>query len=167
VDFGCHRGTFLTGMAALHPDVRFLGIERQAARVERCLQKIARLGLSNAHAVQGESTDSLRSLLPDSSVSRLHISFPDPWPKRRHADRRLVKPDFLREVRRILRPDGCLRLMTDNEAYFFEMLEATAVGWEEIPWDDGRPVVRTTFEQTFLSLGLQPFRRAIRPVSES
>ena len=163
VDFGCHRGAFLVGMATLHPAGNFLGIERQALRVAKCCSKITRLGLSNAWAVQGEGPDPLRRLLPDGSVSVFHVSFPDPWPKRRHAARRLVNAEFLEEVRRVLRPDGVLRLMTDDEPYFREMEELTAAGWSVVSWDDGREVVPTAFEITFRQMGKSPFRRALTP----
>ncbi len=167
VDFGCHRGVFLTGMAALHPGVNFLGIERQGLRVERCMSKFRRLGLQNALAVRGEGTPALREWLPDAIVSTMHVSFPDPWPKRRHAARRLVNREFLREVRRVLRPDGVLRFMTDNEPYFREV-EALVAGWWPVrPWDESRETVRTSFETTFLELGRTPFQIELgRPDAE-
>lgn len=165
VDFGCHRGIFLLGMAEKYPDIHFLGIEKQAARVEKCLGKIRRRALPNALAVQGEGGEALTRWLPDASVSVMHISFPDPWPKRRHSSRRLVTADFLRETARVLRPDGVLRLMTDDGPYFSDMKKLVRDGWMEVPWDDGleRPV--TSFERKFLSLGQQPNRCAVRPLS--
>ena len=164
VDFGCHRGTFLIGMAEKYPGTHFLGIEKQAARVERCLAKIRRLGLPNALAVQGEGTAALALWLPEQSVSTIHVSFPDPWPKRRHASRRLVTKDFLEATARTLCRSGVLRLMTDDRAYFVEIKNLLREGWEELPWDDGieRPV--TAFEKTFLGLGHHPHQYAARPV---
>lgn len=160
VDFGSHRGVFLTGMAQLHAGRNFLGIERQAERVRKTLGKIKRLGLPNAWAVQGEGTTALREGLPAGSVAVLHVSFPDPWPKRRHASRRLVNAEFLREAWRVLRPDGVLRLMTDNEPYFRQMEEAVRPLWPEVPWDG--ETVATSFELTFRGLGQEPFRLAVR-----
>ena len=164
LDFGCHRGIFLIGMARQHPGSNFLGIERQPARVARCLAKIGRLAIANAHAVAGEGASSLRGLVPAASVSVLHVSFPDPWPKRRHAQRRLVDAEFLDEARRILRPGGSLRLMTDDAPYFATMCSLTSSGWQEIDWDDGRDYVRTSFEKRFLEQGMLPFRRALQPL---
>lgn len=162
VDFGCHRGTFLVGMAQLYPDRNFLGIERQIGRVQRCLEKIQRLDLPNALVVQGEGAESLRRWLPDACVSIFHISFPDPWPKRRHAHRRLVNLEFLDEVKRVLRLPGILRLMTDDEDYFRYMRRATAAEWEELPWNDGQETVNTSFERKFADLGRTTFRSALR-----
>lgn len=165
VDFGCHRGTFLLGMAEHYPDVNFLGIEKQPARVEKCLAKIRRGGLANALAVQGEGAEPLSRWLPARSVSAIHVSFPDPWPKRRHASRRLMNREFLLAVERVLSDGGVLRLMTDDRAYFAEMEKLLSGGWEECPWDDGVERPATAFEKTFLQLGLAPNRRACRPVN--
>lgn len=165
VDFGCHRGTFLLGMAERHPEINFLGIEKQTIRVEKCLKKIRRLGLSNAWALQGQGEKALADLLPEKSVSVFHVSFPDPWPKRRHAARRLVGKNFLNEVTRVLRPGGILRLMTDDTAYFLEIKKLLRSGWEEVGWQDGREHPMTAFEKTFLGRGLAPHRCAVRPIS--
>lgn len=165
VDFGCHRGTFLLGMAERYPGVNFLGMEKQGARVEKCLKKIRRHGLTNAMAVQGEGAGALLAWLPEQSVSILHVSFPDPWPKRRHASRRLVTKEFLEASARVLAGDGVLRLMTDDSAYFSEMRNLLAKGWEEMPWEDGIERPLTAFEKTFLELGQRPNHCAVRPIS--
>jgi tRNA (guanine-N(7)-)-methyltransferase len=153
-------------MAALHPSVNFLGIEKQPDRVEKCNARAARLGLANARAIQGLGAESLESL-PPSSVAVFHLYFPDPWPKRRHASRRVFQIDFLSAIRRVLRPDGVLRLMTDDEPYFREMQGLVTDGWLEIPWDDARETVPTAFELTFRKLGQSPFRAALRPAPAS
>ncbi|MCK9589202.1 MAG: tRNA (guanosine(46)-N7)-methyltransferase TrmB [Terrimicrobiaceae bacterium] len=165
VDFGCHRGTFLLGMAEKYPGINFLGIEKQSARVEKCLGKIRRQGLGNALAVQGEGAAALVRWLPERSVSIVHVSFPDPWPKRRHASRRLVTRGFLEGIERALCPGGVLRLMTDDASYFSDMKALLRQGWAELPWEDGveRPV--TAFEKTFLERGRRPCRCAVRPLS--
>ncbi len=161
VDFGCHRGAFLIGMALAEPGRNFFGIERQTTRVEICNRRIERRRLANALAVRGEGAAALKELLPPASVETLHVSFPDPWPKRRHAGRRLVNADFLVGAARVLRPGGVLRLMTDDEAYFGEMAGLTREGWREVPWEDGVVRPATTFEKTFRGLGQLPFQLAV------
>ncbi|MEI6279690.1 MAG: tRNA (guanosine(46)-N7)-methyltransferase TrmB [Verrucomicrobiae bacterium] len=161
VDFGCHRGAFLIGMAESFSSRNFLGIERQSNRVERCNARIQRRGLANAIALRGEGSDALCAALPDASVAILHVSFPDPWPKRRHARRRLVNSAFLAEAARVLRPDGTLRLMTDDAGYFFEIKNLAADAWQEVAWTDGIERPATTFENTFRRLGKEPFRLAV------
>lgn len=163
IDFGCHRGAFLIGMAGLHPGSNFLGIEKQSDRVARCNARALRLALPNAAAIQGLGEESLVGL-PDSSVSVFHLYFPDPWPKRRHSSRRVFQKNFLHEIRRVLRSDGTLRLMTDDAHYFAEMRELTREGWMEIPWDDGRETVPTAFEKTFRNRGQIPNQAALKAV---
>ena len=161
IDFGCHRGAFLIGMAALHPGSNFLGIEKQSDRVARCNTRAGRLGLSNAAAVTGLGAESL-AVLPAACVSVFHLYFPDPWPKRRHSSRRVFQKKFLEEICRVLRPDGILRLMTDDAPYFAEMRELTRVGWLDSPWDDGRETVLTAFEKTFRNRGQIPHQAALK-----
>ncbi len=160
VDVGCHRGTFLVAMAESYPERRFLGIERQPSRVERCLKKIGRLGLQNAYAVQGEELSILREL--ELRVRVIHVSFPDPWPKRRHHVRRMVNGRFLAEAWSALEPEGTLRLMTDDESYFRAMeRDALAFdGFEPVAWDDARTYPPTEFEMKFV--GKPVYRRALR-----
>jgi tRNA (guanine-N7-)-methyltransferase len=162
IDFGCHRGAFLIGMAVLHPGTNFLGIEKQIDRVEKCNTRAERLGLPNARAMTGIGVEALQEL-PAGCVSVFHLYFPDPWPKRRHASRRVFQKSFLTEIRRVLRADGVLRLMTDDEPYFVEMRDLTQVGWREILWDDDRKTVQTAFEITFRKLGQTPFQAALVP----
>jgi tRNA (guanine-N7-)-methyltransferase len=161
IDFGCHRGAFLIGMAALHPFSNFLGIEKQSERVNKCNARAARLGLSNAAAIQGVGALALEPL-PRASVTIFHLYFPDPWPKRRHSNRRVFQKNFLTEIRRIIRPDGVLRLMTDDAPYFVEMRELTGEGWLEIPWNDGRETVPTAFEKTFRNRAQIPYQAALK-----
>lgn len=74
IDFGCHRGAFLLGMAALHPGVNFLGIEKQIDRVEKCNARAERFGLPNARAIQGIGAESLKEL-PAGCISVFHLYF--------------------------------------------------------------------------------------------
>lgn len=154
-DFGASKGKFLTESAVLNPTVFFAGIEGLSERVGRANRKIARLGLKNAALWRGWGKESLDELVPDHFLDALHVSFPDPWPKRRHWFRRLVNVPFLEVAVTKLKPGGVLRLQTDHLGYFASMKEQLAAhgGWVEAPWDDGfeRPV--TEFETIFRAKG--------------
>lgn len=165
VDVGCHRGAFIVEMAQRYADVRFLGIERQRSRVERCQSKIKRISLPNAQVIQGEGLESVCQLLGSRAVSKVHVSFPDPWPKRRHHVRRMVNPQFLEQAHYLLNVGGELRLMTDDAPYFEAMQEAVDAmpdRWQLISWEDGREVAETEFQRKFAAKGLVPFRLALR-----
>jgi tRNA (guanine-N7-)-methyltransferase len=121
LDLGCARGKFLVEAAALWPEIQFLGVDRQTERVLRTRRKIRRLSLRNAWAVQGDILDFLREKVPAQRISRIHVLFPDPWPKRRHAPRRIFQPGFLLEVERVLLSGGALRFLTDHAPYHEEV----------------------------------------------
>ena len=163
-DFGASKGKFLTESALLNPDVFFAGIEGLSDRVKRANRKIMHHGISNALLWRGWGKESLDALVPDGFLDTLHVSFPDPWPKRRHWFRRLVKVPFLEIASRKLKPHGILRLMTDHLGYFASMKDEVAKhrGWAEASWEDDlkRPV--TEFETIFLAKGDPIGRVALR-----
>lgn len=158
VDLGCGEGTFLTGMAAQHPERDFLGVERMLGRVEKTVRKIDGLKLENAKIIRLESAYTVAWLLPGASVSRLHLLCPDPWPKKKHAARRLVNQnEFLDGLARILTPGGEFLLKTDDQPYFEDALlsfESRAHQFTRLDWPDDAffyPV--TDFERSWLHIG--------------
>ncbi len=163
IDLGCHRGKFLVGMAERHPGVRWLGVEKLSGRVLRCRAKFGRFGLENAWAVRGEGLSGVRSAVDGGSVAAIHVSFPDPWPKRRHWGRRVVDLAMLEDAWELLAVGGTLRLMTDDAGYFAAMRAAVADfgRFVEVGWDDGRELVETEFERKFAEVGQRVFRVAL------
>ncbi|MDQ2659876.1 MAG: tRNA (guanosine(46)-N7)-methyltransferase TrmB, partial [Verrucomicrobiota bacterium] len=118
VDLGCGDGTFLVALAEQNPTRDFLGIERLPGRVRGTGRKIGQLALTNTRIVAGDIMPGLQQLLQPASVDVFHLLFPDPWPKRGHQNRRVVAPEFLRAIARALKPEGELRLATDQSDYF-------------------------------------------------
>ena len=167
-DFGASKGKFLTESAVLNPTVFFAGIEGLSDRVKRANRKIERQGIVNASLWRGWGKESLDALVPDGFLDTLHVSFPDPWPKRRHWFRRLVNVAFLWVAATKLKHGGVLRLMTDHPGYFDSMKQELVIhgGWVEVEWTDGlmRPV--TEFETIFLAKGDPIGRIAVKRVEE-
>jgi len=163
-DFGASKGKFLSESAALNPSVFFAGIEGLSDRVKRANRKIERQGIRNAALWRGWGKESLDELVPDGFLDTLHVSFPDPWPKRRHWFRRLVNVEFLDVALRKLKLAGSLRLQTDHPGYFASMKQQLTLhgGWLETDWEDDlvRPV--TEFETIFRSKGDPIGRIAVR-----
>jgi len=164
IDLGCGDGTFITGMAAQHPERDFLGVERMLGRVDKTMRKIERMQLSNARVMRLESAYTVGWLLPSAGVSRLHLLCPDPWPKKGHANRRLVnQSEFLDGLHRILIPEGEFLLKTDDQPYFDDALvsfESRTHQFKRLDWPNDAFFYPTTdFEQDWLNMG-RSIRRA-------
>jgi tRNA (guanine-N7-)-methyltransferase len=121
VEVGCGLGRFLFERAAARPDIRIVGIEIKAKLAHHVEERRKKLGLTNALGLYADARDFLMRARPDHSVHRMYLHFPDPWWKKRHAKRRVLDEGFLREVRRLLRPDGTLFVQTDVEDRAAEM----------------------------------------------
>ena len=118
IDLGCGDGTFLTEIAKAHPERDFIGVERLLGRCRKVAKKIRKAGLTNARILRLDSKYVVEWLLPPSSLSRIHLLCPDPWPKLRHHRRRLIQTPFLEAVKTALEPGGEFLFMTDHPEYF-------------------------------------------------
>ncbi|PWU05624.1 MAG: hypothetical protein C5B47_08720 [Verrucomicrobia bacterium] len=167
VDLGCARGHFLEAMARLYPNRFFLGVERLKLRYEKTIRRVA--SLENAMAWQVDSRQAVKSLLPKARIDTIHISFPDPWPKRRHHNRRLISPAFLQECAQLLNSSGRLRLMTDHSGYFSVMRAAAWVCNEltEVEWDHREEYPMTEFQKRFALSGVMVYCLALKKVRHS
>ena len=116
LEAGIGAGEHLTGQAARHPDTLFLGAEPFVNGLAAALAHVEDLGLANVRLHAGD-VRALMARLPDASIERLDVLFPDPWPKTRHKKRRLVEPGFIAEAARILKPGSPVRLATDWADY--------------------------------------------------
>jgi tRNA (guanine-N7-)-methyltransferase len=119
VEVGCGNGHFLAAYCSAHPEVAYLGVELKAKRCLKAVQKIERRGLERAYVLQA-AAEQVVAALPDASVDRYHIYFPDPWPKPRHRRRRFLRGETLAGLRRTLRPGGELAFATDFLDYFLQ-----------------------------------------------
>ncbi len=116
LEIGFGGGEHLAGQAARQPDVLLLGAEPFVNGLGSALRHIDEAGLNNVRLHGGDARD-LLTALPDASLARVFILFPDPWPKARHQKRRLIQPAFAQGIARVLRPGGRLRIATDWADY--------------------------------------------------
>jgi tRNA (guanine-N7-)-methyltransferase len=167
VDLGCGDGSFLAAAAAANPARNFLGVERLVGRVRSACHKISRSGVRNARVLRCEISYTVCHLLPVGSVAVVHLMFPDPWPKRRHAVRRLVTESFLISLGRVLAPAGMIRIATDQCEYFreIERVAARSAGFVTVP-DGGMPGAVSTFEKRFSRDAIEIHRLVLRKVSD-
>jgi tRNA (guanine-N7-)-methyltransferase len=170
LDVGCGDGTFLLGMAAQFPERDFLGIERLNGRVSKICRRAARLGLRNVRVLSLESSYALGWLLPAGCATRLHLLFPDPWPKKRHARHRFVHPENLGAIHRALAPEGEFLFKTDHPEYFDEAIAAVDESplFTRLPWlAEGEFYPITDFEKQWMEQGklIQGARWRMNPSS--
>jgi tRNA (guanine-N7-)-methyltransferase len=166
VEVGTGKGAFLLARAAARPDLNFIGIEWARSYCLYAADRVRRAGLTNVRMVRADAAKFFARCLPPRSLLRVHIFFPDPWPKRRHHRRRLIQRDFLADVHRALRLGGQLLIVTDHLDYFDHVRRAlhTVPGFAVVPFpqmaDRSGEVVGTNFERKYITQGRAFYRLA-------
>lgn len=123
LEIGFGMGASLVQMAAAEPDKDFIGIEVHRPGVGKLLHLMEEQGVDNIRAYCDDAVEVLQQCIPDASLARVQIYFPDPWHKKKHHKRRLIKPEFIQLLRSKLRPGGLLHLATDWEHYAEQMMD--------------------------------------------
>jgi tRNA (guanine-N7-)-methyltransferase len=168
IDLGSGSGKFLVEAGQRYPGRNFLGIERLLGRVRKARRKACQLGLANVRVLRVEIDYAVKYLLPQASISRFHLSFPDPWPKRRHHSRRLVEEEFFGAIAAALESSGELWIKTDHADYFRWIEKIAAVvsfTFQEVPWEYDYP--NTDFDDTFAAENAPIYRLRLRKVNRS
>jgi tRNA (guanine-N7-)-methyltransferase len=136
LEIGFGGGEHLVAQAKAHPGNGFIGCEPFVEGVAKAIAGIEDNALANVR-LWPDDARLLLAALPDRSIARAFILFPDPWPKRRQQKRRLVQPDFVTELVRVLAPGARLRFATDVSSYADEALLAF-LGNGELEWNATR-----------------------------
>jgi len=118
LEIGSGKGRFLLSSAAEQPDVNFIGIEKSLHYHRVIRDRVLKRGLPNVRLINFDAFLVLRDMIPDASLSEIHIYFPDPWPRKREQKRRIVRAEALAEMRRALVPGGSGIYVTDHRQYF-------------------------------------------------
>lgn len=137
IEIGMGKGQFIIQMAQKHPDINYIGVEKYSSVLVRALDKREALETGNLFFLRMDAADIAEFFAPG-EVSRIYLNFSDPWPKDRHAKRRLTSIEHLRLYEQILRKDGHLQFKTDNRPLFeFSLEQLDAAGWikEEVNFD--------------------------------
>jgi tRNA (guanine-N7-)-methyltransferase len=164
VDLGCGDGAFLCALAKRVPEKNFLGIERMTGRVEKAGRKAT--GVENVRVLHVETFYAVKYLLPEQSVECFYLLFPDPWPKRRHQQRRVVRPDFLDAIHAALVPNGVLQIATDQADYsdYIKRVTGDFAIFALTEWKGEQEFPTSTFEKRFRSQGAPIHRLELRKI---
>ncbi len=137
LEIGCGKGQFITGQAARFPGRNFVAVEGHTSVVLRALQKTEAKQIANIRFVL-EYVRDIRDFFDDGELEGLYLNFSDPWPKDRHAKRRLTHGNRLLQYRQIVAPGGFIQFKTDNEELFdftLEQIEETGLAICEMSRD--------------------------------
>ena len=172
IEVGMGKGRFIMDMARLHPDINFIGIEMYDSVLLRAVQKRAQMEekLSNLYFIRMDARN-LPEVFAQGEVDRIFLNFSDPWPKERHAKRRLTSRQFLERYDQILAEDGQVEFKTDNRGLFdFSLQEVEETKWQLVAStfdlhhesEMVRGNVMTEYEEKFSSMGNPIHKMIIR-----
>lgn len=161
IEIGMGKGKFIHTMAKEHPDINYVGIEKYSSVLLRAIQKMEQEELPNLKFLRMDAEDIAKVFGPG-EVDKIYLNFSDPWPKDRHAKRRLPSREFLARYDIILKKNSRLEFKTDNRDLFdFAVEELEPAGWkaEVITYDlhhDAKLMegnVMTEYEEKFSAMG--------------
>jgi tRNA (guanine-N7-)-methyltransferase len=169
IDLGAGDGGFLMAMADHYPERNFIAVERLLGRVRKISRDASREGRENVRVLRLETTYAVERLLPQRAC-RVHLLFPDPWPKKKHHKRRLMAlPSFLRSVHGLLTEGGEFLFKTDHEEYFEHVAEVMpeidffeSCDWPDEEGANGFYYPQTDFEKQWLEQGRSIQRLRLR-----
>ena len=121
IEIGMGMGDFITQSAAMHPEIFYVGLEREETCVARAIKKAQDLELTNFRVIHGDAMN-IGELFDEGSIDLIYLHFSDPWPKKRTHKRRLTYPTFLKSYETLLKDDGILVFKTDNQDFYADSL---------------------------------------------
>lgn len=167
IEIGMGKGTFITTLAANNPDINYVGIEKYSSVLLRAVEKQDELQLPNLRFIRMDA-EAICEVFGEGEVDRIYLNFSDPWPKDRHAKRRLTSTHFLGLYDQFLAPEGRVIFKTDNRGLFdFSLEQVPEAGWilENYTYDlhhseynEGN--IMTEYETKFSAMGT-PINRLV------
>ena len=130
IEIGMGKGRFITTLAGMNPDINYVGIEKYSSVLLRAVEKQDELCLPNLRFIRMDA-ENITSVFGKEEVDRIYLNFSDPWPKDRHAKRRLTSRQFFARYDEILKSTGRVEFKTDNRPLFdFSVEEVNEAGWK-------------------------------------
>jgi len=167
IEIGMGKGRFLTELARRNPDINYIGIERVPTVLYKALKKQEELKLPNL-ILSAFNAEAIAEIFDTDEVDRIYLNFSDPWPKDRHALRRLTSPKYLAFYDKFLKKDGVVIFKTDNRLLFdYSISAANEAGWKcrDITYDLHNSEwaadnIMTEYEMKFSEMGT-PINRMV------
>ena len=160
VEIGMGKGKFIMKLASMNPNINYIGIEKYSSVLLRGLEKRNEVELDNLYFIRFDA-EYINNIFEEEEISRIYLNFSDPWPKDRHAKRRLTSKEFMARYNLCLKSDGEVMFKTDNRALFdFSLEDIKLAGWQlkDVTFDlhnseyaEGN--VMTEYEERFVSEG--------------
>jgi tRNA (guanine-N7-)-methyltransferase len=166
LEIGSGKGRFLLSSAAERPEMNFIGIEKSLHYHRVIRERASKRHLTNIRLVNHDAFLVLRDMLADASIAEIHIYFPDPWPRRRDQKRRIIRPEVLQEIGRVLVPGGGGVYVTDHREYFdvaAPVIEQFFPAERRIPQPD--EPARTNYEAKYRAEGRAIFEVRFRRIA--
>jgi tRNA (guanine-N7-)-methyltransferase len=167
IEVGMGKGKFIASLALQNPNINYIGIEKYSSVLLRAIEKRQELECSNLYFLRFDA-ETITNLFDKDEIDRIYLNFSDPWPKDRHAKRRLTSKEFLSRYHQFLKQDGYVAFKTDNRTLFdFSLEEVELAGWKlrDVTFDlhhseyvDGN--IMTEYEERFSSIG-NPIHRLV------
>ncbi len=167
IEIGMGKGKFLIQLASENPDINYLGIEKYSSVLIRAVEKRKEQELNNLWLIRFDA-EYINDIFAENEISRIYLNFSDPWPKDRHAKRRLTSKEFLARYDKFLHPEGEVIFKTDNSDLFaFSLEQVETANWKlrnysydlhHSEYAEGN--VMTEYEEKFSSMG-NPIHRLV------
>lgn len=173
IEIGMGKGQFLMTLAQENPDINYIGIEKYSSVLVRALEKMEETPLSNIRFIRMDAEE-IQDVFAPEEIDQIYLNFSDPWPKDRHAKRRLTSKEFLSRYLNILKKDGVVIFKTDNRELFdFSLEQIPLAGWTLLnhtfdlhnsEYVEGN--IMTEYETKFVQEGKPICRMVITPPSQ-
>lgn len=161
IEIGMGKGKFITTLAQQNPDINYIGIEKFSSVLIRAIEKMEELELTNLKFIRMDA-EKIEDTFNKEEIDKIYLNFSDPWPKDRHAKRRLTSKEFFKRYDNILKKDGVVEFKTDNNDLFdFSLEQIPEAGWNIVEYtrdlhnnekmNEGN--IMTEYEERFSKMG--------------
>lgn len=160
LEIGMGKGDFIIDLATKNPNINYIGLEKFPSVIVVAMDKVAKTELKNVKLICADATN-LNEIFEENEIDKIYLNFSDPWPKTRHAKRRLTYSTFLKVYETILKDSSTIEFKTDNRSLF----EFSLVSFNQNNWDflklcfdlhndyDTNEISKTEYEKRFIGLG--------------